>query len=402
MKTSSKGPFFEICLAFSLFIFTGTGCRDASSTPTIASHFEFIEPSYNNIQLRVQQDSLHFPLNEHTFNAIRSLNYFQHQNATFLSFYDRGSKSINIYDFNSKRLVKRIPLIKWLKSSKLDKASVYIKNFDSIIVTTLNSLYLLDSTGTVRNEMKFYEDNDKKATITTTTPPVLKNGIFYLGTKPVLDDKSLSAHQQWRVLYGFDMEKGTRDLYYSLPEIYQKNLYPYPYLEYSYCVNDRGNLVFSFPADSNIYETNLTDYHMAYYAKSQFQKAPIQPLPKDYKNSDDAFKQYSLNFTYGPIIYDPFRKRYLRQAKQPISEADFIAKKGLRKKSILIFDEHFKIIGEHEFKDEFSLGSLFFTADGRIYARTKGNDEYGLHFVRLAYAEDQGDSTRLQQHQAQK
>jgi hypothetical protein len=381
--------FIACCLAY-------FSCRQ---TPlTAAATYTYIKPSYSDIKLLPQADTLHFLLGERTYNAIKSFNYFKHNGAAFISFYDRGSKSINIYNFLSENLVNRIPLRKWVNSSKLDKASVYIKNFDSIFVTTNKALYLLDSTGAVKKRIDFPNDPDKLGYFSNTTPAVINGNLLYIGIKPFIDEKSLKAHKEWRVLYGIDIQHGSKKRYYSLPDIYQKNLYGYAFLEYSYCFNARGHFVFSFAADTNIYETDLNDYHIAYYGKSRFQNASILPVTKEDLRREDSFKFYSLRDSYGPIFFDPYKKRYLREAKQKKGEAEYLANTSGKKRSIIIFNEDFKIIGESEINGDFSLSSVFFTPDGRIYTRVKISDEHALHFVRLAYQEAQENPVKLAQH----
>jgi hypothetical protein len=185
-------------------------------------------------------------------------------------------------------------------------------------------------------------------------------------------------------------------LYYHLPELYQNNLYGFNFLNYNYCYNNHGRFVFSFPADTNIYETDLAGCHVAYYAKSRFHSGNITPVSKEELQGNDAgYKQYKLRDSYGPVYFDPFRKRYLRLAKQKISAADYTNKKLERKESVIVFNENFKIIGELEITDDFAFSTLFFTSNGDMYARVKPGDEYALHFVRLEYKEDPNKPSQL-------
>jgi hypothetical protein len=154
-----------------------------------------------------------------------------------------------------------------------------------------------------------------------------------------------------------------------------------------YCVNDKGNLVFSFSADTSIYETNLEDYHVAYYGKSRFQEEDISPVPETELEKDNGFKQLTIRDSYGPIYYDSYKKRYLRVARQKISGELYETNKWERRSSFIIFDENFRIIGEGRFPADLSYSSIFFTPEGRIYSRVNIKDEYALHFVRLAYEE---------------
>jgi hypothetical protein len=170
--------------------------------------------------------------------------------------------------------------------------------------------------------------------------------------------------------------------------MYQYSLYGDHFLDYNFCLNNKENFVFSFPADTNIYESNLSDYHVAYYAKSLFQQKPITPLTiADLKEDEIKFKQYKIREAYGSIFFDPFKKRYLRLAKQKIDEADYDAKNRDRKQSIIIFDENFRIIAESEVPTNLAFNTLIFSSTGSMYIRVNSSDENALHFARLAYIE---------------
>lgn len=387
---------FYGALAATLFCIAGSGCQSRNSDTTVA--YTYMEPSYADIGLVPQKDTLHFPLGDSIYNAIGSFNYFTHNGVAFMSFFDRSSKSINIYDFSSQSLAKVIPLKKWTNKAKLDKASIHVRNFDSIYVTTRTELCLFDSTGRVRSNIEFPKEFDKWGFFSNTAPAVFKDNKLFMGIKPFLDEKSVKAQRQWRLLYELDLDKKTKQRHYLLSAPYQSNLYGYSFLEYSYCLNDKGNFVISFAADTNIYETNLANYHKAYTGRSHFQKGDIKPVTLDDLQRSDSYQLYCLRDSYGSIFYDPFRKRYLREAKQRMTEAEFIAKTGRKKKSIIIFDESFKIIGERETNGDFSFTSIFFTSDGRMYARVNVSDEHALHFVRLTYNDRDRDTNQLAQH----
>jgi hypothetical protein len=369
-------------LLFFITIYSCTG-----ETNTIPSVYKYIEPQYNDIKLAVTGDTIHFILNDHTFNAIRSFNVFSQNRHDYISFYDERSQTINIYDFQTRHLIKKIRLKKCLKTKSFYKTSVYSKNFDSIFVNNVNKLYLLDSAGAVLKTIDFVKkSNYIWAVFENTNPLVVKDNQIYASVRPYVDETSIKALKKWKVLYKFDFENDRSVLLYNLPKMYQENLYGYHFLDYNYCFNNRGNFVFSFPADSTVYETNLRDYHVAFYAKSRFQTSDISPVNKeDLKGGDLGYRQYKLRDSYGPIFFDPFKKRYLRLAKQKMNEADIQAKKKERKESIIIFNEDLKIIGESELPDDFAFATLFFSPNGNMYARINAKDEYALHFVRLEY-----------------
>ncbi|SDG48878.1 protein of unknown function [Chitinophaga filiformis] len=365
----------------------------------VRADYRYIAPVYGDIRLNPTEDTLCFILAEHTYKRIESLNLFKNRDSTYMSFYDRGSKSISMYNFYSGRLIKRVPLYTWIRSSKLDKVSVFVKNFDSIYITTMTTLFLVDSTGKVKRGIKYSEDLGRRPYTTTTSPMLFRGNMVYIAVKPAINDKSLDAQRRWRTLYEFDMNNQTKTPYYSLPDIYQNGLLGYAFVDYGYCMNNRGNFVFSFAADPNIYETDLANYHVAYFGRSKFQKGEIETVSKEQLQKEDGYKVYSLRDSYGEILFDPYRKRYLRLAKQKMSEADFQSKSGRKKRSIIVFDETFKIIGESGINDDFSFNFLLFLDDGAIYTMAKSRDGHELRFVRLLYTDDKSAKMTLTQYQ---
>lgn len=367
-----------------------SGC-DESPSKVIASTSVYILPVYNDIKLVSTRDTIHFPLSATTYNQIKSFNYFSQGSTSFISFYDRGSQSICIYDFDKTKRVKKIRLKKIFKDEPLKNTTVYTKSFDSILVTNGRKVYLLDSSGTVKNFIEFFEGLGTKAVYDNTTPVYFKDGLIYMGVSHNVNETSLPDIKKWRAMYEFDIDKNNRKLYYQAPFIYLNNLYGNHFLDYSYCINQKGNFVFSFPADTSIYETNLKDYHVSYFAKSRYQSEPISVIPKEALEADEGLKEYLLRDSYGPVYYDFFRQRYLRLAKRKISLEEYKAKDFKRSQSVIIFNKEFKIIGETELDNNIAFGSVLFTDDGSIYVRTNFSDEYALHFVRLEYNERNGE-----------
>jgi len=348
-----------------------------------------IAPSYENIKLTLQPDTLHFQLGAKIYNEIKSFNYFMNDGLAYISFYDRRSESIVIYNFHSRQLCKQLQLKRILKDKQFYKVSVYTQNFDSIYVTNLDKLYLLDSAGRISRTVQCRDGIENIAFYDTYVPIVVKQNIIYMGLRPFVKESSLPAIRKWKVLCGFDLNKASTSLYYPLPSIYHKGLYGRRFLNYSYCLNEKGNFVFSFPADTSIYETNLTDLHLAYNARSKFQAAPIEPVSDEALKKDEGSKEYALRDAYGPIYYDHSTHRYLRIVKHKIAKADFDAQNYRRSYGIIILNQQFKIIGEFLLDYDILLDSIMITQVGEIYARVNKDDENALHFVRLRWNEDQ-------------
>jgi hypothetical protein len=390
--TYNRGNNNFICLLLCLIMVLLYSCR--SDTETIASKFKYVKEKYTNIQLS-PRDTIRFDLGKDAYNKIKSFNCFTENNGKdYISFYDRLSESVMIFDFKTRMPVKQIQLKKIIKKERFYKTSVYVHNYDSIFVTNFDKLYLIDSAGRIHRSTTF-KSQESMAYFETPLPVVVKEDNIYMGVRSFVSEKSLSDILDWKVLCEFDLDKDKCRLKYSLPAVYKKGLFGRRFLNYSYCYNDKGNFVFSFPADYYIYETNLTDYHMSYAAKSKWQTAVIEPIGKEALEKNEGGKEYSLRDSYGPIYFDPYTKRYLRVAKQKLTKDELAAKDAKKKTTIIVFNKDFKVIGEFDYKDDYLLDTIFFTADGCIYARVNKNNEASLQFVRLAWENEPNESTHL-------
>lgn len=344
-----------------------------------------IPPSYDSLKFFPTKDTLHFKLAPNTTTSVANSNYFTQNGEGFISFYDKVTKSLSIYRFPSAQLVSVHPLKKWLTTVNLDKSSVYIKNFDSILVCTRDRLILFDTSSLIKKTIEIPSRPIRVPSVNNDTPPVWVNDTLFVNITPSVKETSLSEHRNWRLLFGINFKNGEQNLYYRLPKSYTQDFYGYSFLEYSYCINDKGRFVFSFPVDTNIYETDLSGYNIAYFAKSQFQLSAIPPVSKAAIENNKSFEEYSLRDSYGAILFDPHHKRYFRVAKQKMNKSALRARERIRVRSILMLDENFKVIGEGFFPPNCAFSTAFFTRDGRLYARYNAPGDYQIRYVRIEY-----------------
>lgn len=380
---------------FLVVIVNVIGCRE-SNLPE-KTLIRYYAPKYNDVNLVLLPDTLHFLLNDTTFNNIKSMNCFTDHGIDYLSVYDERSESINIFNLTSRQLVRNILPKRYLPDKRLYKTTVYCRNFDSIFISNNEiRLYMLDSSGQIKDAAKYSKKDFKNvARLENSNPVVLRNSFIIVGIRPSATINSIKAAREWRIMYQLNLPQNKKARLYQLPVRYLINKYDYRFIDYSYCFNNNSRFVFSFPADSNLYETDLFNLHIAYFAKSQWQQSDIKPLSNPDKKSDSSSKQFLNTGFYGAVYFDPYHKRYLRWFKRKISKQDYVAEENVQKSTVLIFNENLQIIGEANWPDGVSFSTLFFTKDGRMYARVNKKDENALHFVRLIYKENGSVSTEL-------
>jgi hypothetical protein len=355
-----------------------------------------LKPQYDLTKLHATTDTIHFRLNDTTYNSVKSFNVFTENNKNYISFYDERSQSVVIYDLQSKELIKTILLRNTFKNNKFYKTTVYVKGFDSIFVNNFQTLYLLDKMGQIKRSIHFLEDQGFAWGIfSNTNPLVVTKNMAFATVRPYVKETSHKSLKKWKVLYKFNLKEEKATLLYHYPKQLQENLYGHRLLDYSYCFNNDGRFVFSFPADTSIYETDLVNYHVSYFAKSQLQDHSIQPVSKEDLEKDKGFVNYLYRDSYGAIYFDVHSKRYLRAAYSKINEKEYETKEWRKKQRLIIFDEKFKIIGESPVSDDISLNTIFFSGNGDIYARILPKDENALYFIRLEYSESIKEQTQL-------
>src|SRR5690606_6615698 len=129
-------------------------------------------------------------------------------------------------------------------------------------------------------------------------------------------------------------------------------------------------------ADTNIYETDLDQYHYAYRASSRIFDNRIMSVKEEDLNSGEAIsRQFLLSNGFGSIYYDPVHHRYLRVAQERLSEQEYAAKEWRKKQSLIILNDKFEIVGESPVDRDVALYSLFIDRKGNIFARVSLNND---------------------------
>ncbi|WP_240966268.1 DUF4221 family protein [Pseudoflavitalea sp. G-6-1-2] len=337
------------------------------------------------MSLHSTTDTINLPLAEGTTTGLGSISYFTMNDSSYVATFDKATFTLTLYTFPSGNIIKAIPLKKWLTGIKLEKTSVCVRNFDSIIICTRTHIVLFDTSSRIKNKIEI--PKGQSLAFSNETPLIIKGHILYTNNIKAVAENSLPALKRYKLIEGFDLSLNDQKSYYNLPKVYTSDYYGYSFLRYGYCLNEKGNFVFSFPADTSLYETNLAEYHKSYNARSKFQTEDIKPVSKKDIEDGQSYYEYSIRYSYGPVFYDPAKKWYLRMAKQKLSDSSVYAKNRSRSRSMIILDQNFKIISEAPAPDHIDLFSLFFTRDGQLFARVDNNRKPYVSLVRVEYAE---------------
>jgi hypothetical protein len=208
--------------------FTCLGCHQEDSS--VGNIYKYIAPDYDQVQIQATAEILKFSLNDTTYNEIKSFNLFSQGTIDYISFYDRRSQSVNIYDLKSQMLVKKVLLKPFLGERRLLKTTVYCKGFDSIFISNLDTLYHIDGNLHLVKAIPFLrEPKYAWAQFESYTPPVFINNSISVGVRPIIDETSYKSLKEWRTMYHIDLLNNTSSLHYPLSEMYQKGFYGDPF-----------------------------------------------------------------------------------------------------------------------------------------------------------------------------
>lgn len=342
-------------------------------------------PNYESYTIIPTTDTISFALDSIAFNEIKNFNYFNDGENELIQFYDARSQTISIYEFNTKKLLK-IHELKNIFRNSLYNTTVYVKKPDTILVTNKNTLYIINNNGIITDSIPFLTKPFlSRIKFESLTPPIFTDKTLIAKSRPSLKSTSISDLRKWKTLYNIDLEKKKLFLTNNLPESYQAKEYNVYFYDFSYCVSENGTLIFSFPADTFIYESNLKEYSTAYYAKSKNHDIQNATTEVHSKYIDKTFKEYLSTFSYGSMYFDAANKRYLRVAKKNVSQQEIDQKNFQKQQTFIILNNGFQIIGESEYIPNISYSSLFFSKSGKMYARVASTNDDEVKFIRLEY-----------------
>lgn len=175
-------------------------------------------------------------------------------------------------------------------------------------------------------------------------------------------------------------------------------LYSGTYKEYNWGPSDFRNVysdynyekslhIISFPADHHILTVDNQGKELIYPAHS-ISISCNTPLNVD--RSDDIMKDniemakfFSLNLSYRNIIYDKYRKMYLRFAELPLFKKDLNKYGlGLKPMKVIVLDSSFSYLGEFDFKKGWSFNNYFVSKAGIcFYDALNKNENKALYEV---------------------
>lgn len=335
----------------------------------------------------IRGGSIILPLDTLTSNNVSCVQFYSDRSSgrNYISFLNMHENTIYFYDFLTHRESFRVKLEREGPDGVGKVAEgFFIHSLDSILVSSRYRLSVVDSSGKVRRRYnlakKFNHEFTALPQVAQFYEPVLLKQDWLLTTAPDLSAFDKKAFRGAQCLMRMNKFTGEFQYQFEPSDLYQTGVYGPNYASYYNCNNRRNLVVFSFPADPLVYTFDFTTGRQdTFYAGSKDFDAvrPMDPVETDFEGYT---KFYIRNPSYGPIIFDPYRRVYYRFALTPLSEADYAARRWWKNKSLIILDSTFNKIGETSLTDSLSFLNYFVSHDGLYVAKSSKEDE--MEYVR--------------------
>jgi hypothetical protein len=321
--------------------------------------------------------NIHFTLDSITSPYIRYLKTVNLNDTLFFTFLNPYNNSIYCFEYQTKKLYKKISLLNEKKLTGYD-----IVSWDSIYSYQKSDekLSLHNNRGEILNEIIVpHKVQEYYAMPTTHAPLIYKDGYLYLvgGAKSNRKPEEITP-----VVAQINSNLSSINYLYHFPIIYTEVFFGGVYynMDITYTYNQEEDLfIFNFPASHKIFTTKDFVSEKGYCAGSKF----IPDIPEF--NNGNEFQHCVESGFYYSLLYDKHNKLYYRVSLLP-TEWDEIKQGSDRNLSIIILDKAFNKVGEKVFKNsvDFDLEgiqAIWVSPDGLLLRRKNNfNNESSVNF----------------------
>ena len=314
------------------------------------------------------------PIDINTSYKSRLIHIQDKNDTTYLIRKNTYTNSILIYNWNTQKKVKTYTFEQKGSNGiiKFDTSGFIEIEEDLFLIGTAKSeIYL------VKNDSVLYKKIFDKTGYGFGTmingfnknlPIIIENEVYFFRKPPVAINDG--AYYDYNLLTKFNLKsKSLNEINVKYPQAYKKGeCWGFTHLRQSFTLNNKNEIIFSFPIDSNLYKYDIGNNSFKKVLsdlQSRF-KTTLVPMPCN-NLTDEEYQYYIKASTcYESIKYDKFRNIYYRIILLKPDDLTMVNAVNLDYKvSIMVLDSNFKIIsedllplGKYDFED------LFVTKEG--------------------------------------
>lgn len=330
MKKHKTNKIFYSLNLFFLIIIVFFGCNTKKNN----NYYTTLDSISLNVGFKDINNRIGFGL----YNTIEKSGFYLIDNNNLVRFYENNREvfSKNISSFND----------------RIDGIA-YDATTENLYIMSNNSLFQIDK----RNSQKKIKipqlaDNYNLGALTFDIQPKVYNNnlivnLIKIGLK--IDEKT-SYKEFWKsntVLRGTIKNNITENLIYTgnFPANYINNYNNY----YSNIEFDGTNLLMSYSSNDTVFVQNEKNEISSHYLGSENVKSDIVPIPFDDLKINSRISTYTRNSAkYIKIIYDPYKKEYLRIYQMKNKELQ----NTVNNWGIVFYNKNFKFIRDIKFESK--------------------------------------------------
>jgi hypothetical protein len=279
-----------------------------------------------------------FYFDDRSTPEIFSMQYFEHNDSSFLAVANRNNNSVDFYDFSKGRLFKRVDIpVKDAPYTLSNMQGIFVHNADSVFVYAKGSLQRTLLTGLhgrlTSAEWYGAKPIDRFPLVnhlsTTTAPTVLHNKKIYAAQYPwvpppeIQDRYAKSSIETYEVSYDLIADK-TSFLPPYIPEEIQIGYWPGMYAMLgSRAIDKHGRFVYDWQMLPHLYVTDYQGTSFKVWAHREGDKLYAPPAGKQPKGKEETTNQDDLRIaiTHSSnqgTLYNPYQDVFYRIISLPI------------------------------------------------------------------------------------
>lgn len=368
-------------------------------------HVAIQEPYYqrDNAELFTEKVTLKqageiiFPLDSSVPLTTKSIHFVELNGVRCYTFINPYNRKIYVYDYNHRALVNTIPIYDagpHNVGGHPDYLAHHFLSSDTIVVANCddNFVFLINNRGEILKKIKIplpREMHGIGALHSNTSKPILRYKDKIFVTSHLID---FNVEDQTLVYGLISINFSTEEIFLMLNRPALFNYGTWSGWQYSvFCAynESENSIVASFSADPFIHRLNLSNNNREIFFVGSRYFEVIEPYSlKKYNNSTvpvpELEKYDYLVPMFDKIIYDPYRKIYLRFAYLPLSADEYANSQKKRQETVIITDTEFNKIGEYLFPKGMFLTEMFFLTEEGLHIAYLPEKHESEDFIRFA------------------
>jgi hypothetical protein len=340
-----------------------------------------------------------FLLDENTTQESDYMQLLEINDTLRFTMYNKAKHNILIYDIQSEHAVNSIQLYKEGPNATGNNIQgYYIQSPDSIYLYDYWGyiLLLVNHRGEITNRINLSEkllSRDENCLIPPYPYPRTIIPIRMVNDQIILQGMNGNTgdckQPVCTVTALYNLSDGTIRYANAYPEIYgdpkkiSDSWGVFSYRAVPYDLNNRDEMVLSFPADDHIAVSHLNSDKTEYYFAGYSGEDKIKPVTDRSTKAD--ILHYLEQTLYIGIFFDKYRNLYYRIVAKPLYDYDINDRKTQMKElSVIILDKNFNKVGEYDIKEKARMWYVnsFVLPEGLHINIASEDDDY-LKFIVL-------------------